>query len=128
MAKQALVGGDPDFRTLHLSIARLAAQLPGQFTHLGQGLGGHRFAEAGQTAGHVHRNPATQRGVAGAQQRRCFAAWGQLQILDPVQLQRGGQVVHLGQVDIRRTDAGLLIGLDRQAGAVGVRLDARGGR
>ena len=128
MAKQALVGGDADFRTLHLSITRLSAQLPGQFTDLGQGLGRHRLAEAGQAAGDVHRNPAAERGVTGAQQGCRLAAWGQLQILDPVQLQRGGQVVHLGQVDIRGTDARLLIGLDRQAGAVGVRLDARSGR
>ena len=72
------LGGDADFRTLHLSIAGLAAQLPGQFTDLRQGLRRHSLAEAGQAAGDVYRNPAAQRGITGAQQGCRLTAWGQL--------------------------------------------------
>ena len=39
MAEQALVGGDAYPGTLDLTVARLAPQLPGEFTDLGQGLG-----------------------------------------------------------------------------------------
>ena len=47
----------------------LPAQLPGHLAHLGQRLGGNGLAEAGQPTARVDRDPAADRGVAGAQQR-----------------------------------------------------------
>ena len=50
VAEQALVGGDADPGALDLPALGLAAQLPGHLAHLGQRLGRHRLAEAGQPA------------------------------------------------------------------------------
>ena len=77
VAEQALVGGDADPGALDLAAARLAAQLPGQLADLGQRLGRHRLAEAGEPAGRVDRDPAADRGVAGAEQLLGLAALAQ---------------------------------------------------
>ena len=89
VAKQALVGSYPDSRALHLPITGLAAQLPGQFTDLRQCLCRHSLTEAGESAGDIHRYFPAESRVAGAQQRRSLTPWGQLQVFDPVQFQRG---------------------------------------
>jgi len=47
VTEQPLVGGNANFGVLHLAISRLASQLPGQFTDLGDSLGGHCLPEAG---------------------------------------------------------------------------------
>ncbi len=56
-------GVDPG--ALDLASAGVAAQLPGELAHLGDGLGGDRLAEAGQAARRVDRDAAADgRGAA----------------------------------------------------------------
>ena len=90
VAEQTLIGGYAHLCTLNLAVSRLAAQLPGQFADLGQSLSRYRLAKAGQSAGDIDRNLAAQCGIAVAQQSGRLTAWGQAQIFDPVQFQRGG--------------------------------------
>ena len=87
----------PTRRALHLAAAGLAPQLPGDLAHLGDGLGGDGLAEAGEPAARVHRDAAADRGVARAQQRLGLALLAQADVLVPVELERGGEVVDLGQ-------------------------------
>src|ERR1700741_3038290 len=100
MAEQALVCGDTHRRTVDLASHRLATQLPVQFADLGDGLCGDGFAEASEPARRVHRYPAADRGSAAAQQRLGLAPGAQSQMLVPVELQRGRQVVDLGEPDV----------------------------
>jgi hypothetical protein len=51
----------PTLAPVHLAAGGLAAELPGELAHLGDGLGGDRLAEAGQPAGRVHRQAAAER-------------------------------------------------------------------
>src|SRR3954453_3051752 len=102
MAEQPLVGGDADLRALDLASTGPAAQLPGDLADLGQRLGRYRLAEAGQAPGRVDRDPAADRGLAGPQQRLRLAARAEPDVFDPVQLERGGQVVDLGQAHVPR--------------------------
>ena len=88
MAEQALVGGNADLGAVYLTLASLAAQLPGQFANLGQRLGRNRFTETGETAGGVHWQAATEFGVAIADQLRVFTAGAELQVFVPVHFQR----------------------------------------
>jgi hypothetical protein len=53
MAKQALVGGYSHPRLVYLTRSCLAANLPGQLTHLRQCLRWDRFSKAGETAGNI---------------------------------------------------------------------------
>ena len=72
-------------------------QLPGELAHLGEGLGGDGLAEAGQPAARVHRDAAADASVSpDAQQRLGLALGAQADVLVPVQLERGRQVVDLG--------------------------------
>ena len=57
VTEQPLVGGNANFGVLHLAISRLASQLPGQFTDLGDNLAG-RFHDT--TAPREHGILATQ--------------------------------------------------------------------
>ena len=88
MTEEANVGGDARLGAFHLAIASLAPQLPGEFADLGQGLGGHGFAEAGKPAAGVYRDAATDGRVPGAQQLFRLALRAELQVLVPVQFQR----------------------------------------
>src|SRR6478609_4213099 len=109
MAEEPLVGGDADARALDLAALGLAAELPGHLAHLCERLRGDGLAEAGETTGRVDRDPAADGGVTGPQQRLGLAALAELQVLDPVQLQRGREVVDLGQADVGRVDARFLV-------------------
>ena len=115
MVKQALVGGDTDLRSLDLPVAGLPAQLPGELTNLCQGLSRDSFAETGQTPGDVNRNPAAQRRVAAPQPGRRLSPGDELQVLDPVEFKRRGQVVDLRQADVLGAYASFLVGFERYA-------------
>ena len=56
MAEETLVRGDARLRALDLSLAGLAAQLPGQFTNLCDCLRGDSFAEAREPPTRVDGN------------------------------------------------------------------------
>ena len=107
MSEQSLIGGDADGGALDLAAGGLTLQLPGQLADLRDGLGGDRLAETRKAAGRVDRNAATDRRCAAAQQLLCLALRAKAKVLIPVQFQRGGQVVDLGQAQILGSDAGL---------------------
>src|ERR1700754_1729909 len=81
VAEQALVGGDADPGTLDLAAGGLAAKLPGDLADLGQRLGRDSLAEAGQSARRVDRDPATEGGLPGTQQRLGLAPLAELEVL-----------------------------------------------
>ena len=110
MAEQALVGRDADRGVLDLTAGGLPAQLPGEFADLRDRLGGDGLAEAGQSARRVDRDLAADGGRAAAQQRLGSALLAQPQVLVPVELQRRGQVVDLGQADVLGSDARFGVG------------------
>ena len=95
---------------LDLAAGGLAPQLPGDLAHLGQGLGGDGLAEAGQAAARVDRDAAADLGVAVVEQALGLALGAQPDVLVPVELERGRQVVDLGQVEVVGTEPGLLVG------------------
>ena len=86
----------------------------------------HGLAEAGQATGDIDRNSAAQRGVAAAQPRPPPRPGGELRVLDPVEFQRGGQVVDFRQADITGANARFLVGLEWDGGAITHGLDASG--
>ncbi len=86
--------------------AGLATELPRDLAHLGQRLGRHRLAEARQAARRVDRDAAADRRVAAvAQQRSASPVGAEAEVLVPVELERGGQVVHLGDGHVLGADA-----------------------
>ena len=87
-----------------------APQLPDQLAHLGDGLGRDGLAEAGQPTAGVDRDAAAQGRVAVAEELLRLALLAQADVLVPVELEGGRQVVDLGQVDVLGADAGLLVG------------------
>src|SRR3954464_13826160 len=110
MAEQALVGSNTDARALDLTAGGLALELPGQLAHLRDGLRRNGFAEAGQPAGGVDRDAATDRRRAAAQQLLGLTLGAKAKVLIPIQFQRGGQVVDLGEAEVLRADASLGVG------------------
>ena len=105
MPEQALVGGDADLGVLHLPAGGLTTQLPGQLADLSDRLGGDRLAEARQPARRVDRDLAADGGRAAAQQLLGLTLGAQPQVLLPVELQRGGQIVNLRQAHVFGPDA-----------------------
>ena len=110
MTEQTLIGGDAHLGVLHLATFGLASQLPGELAGLSNRLGGHGFAEAGQAARRIDRQSSAQRGGALPDHALGLARLAEAQVLVPVELQSGGQVIHLGDVDIFGAEAGLLVG------------------
>lgn len=110
MPEQTLVGRDADSGPIDLTAGGLAPQLPDEFAHLGDGLGRNSLAEARQPAGRIDRDPATQCRVAVAEQLLGLALLAEADVLVPVELECGGEVVDLSQTDVLGTDAGLLVG------------------
>ena len=106
MADQALVRRDPDPCTLDLAAGGLAAELPHRLAHLGDGPGRDGFTEARQPPTRVDRDPATERGVAVAQQAFGLALLAQADVLVPVEFEGEGEVVDLGQTDVLGADVG----------------------
>lgn len=100
--EQPLVRGDPHARVLDLPVTRVAPELPGELAHLGDRLGRHRLAERGESAAHVDGYAPARRRRPLAQELRALALPAQSEVLVPLQLQGGGQVVHLGQREILR--------------------------
>ena len=98
MPEQTLVGGDRDRGAVDLVPGGSAPQLPHALAHLGDRLRRDGLAEAREAARGVHRHPATERGGAVAQQLLRLALAAQADVLVPVELERGGEVVDLGQV------------------------------
>src|SRR5207244_1087284 len=111
VTEQALVDGEADACTLDLAPLGLAPQLPGELADLGQGLGGHGLAEAGQPAAGVDGDTAADGGVAVVEQTLGLARLAEADVLVPVELEGGGEVVDLGHVEVVGTNAGLLVGL-----------------
>src|SRR6202034_2441754 len=87
-----------------------AAELPDALAHLGDGLGGDGLAEARQAAGRIDRHPAPDGGGAVAQELLRLALAAQADVLVPVELEGGREVVDLGQADVLGSDAGLGVG------------------
>ena len=112
MAEETLVGGDANSGALDLTLARLAAQLPRQLTYLSERLRRHRLTEASQTAARIDGNAAPDGRLTGPQQLLGLAALAQPEVFDPVEFERSGQVVDLGDVDVGWVDAGFFVGGD----------------
>ena len=87
MTEEALVRRDPDACTFDLAASGLTTELPGELTHLGDGLSGNGFAEAGQSTRRVDRHPTAERGVTVAEQSFGFTLLAQVEILIPVELE-----------------------------------------
>ena len=100
---------DSPTRALDLTVAALAAHLPRELAHLGDRLRGHGLAEAREAAARVDRDAAADRRVAVAQQLLGLAGRAQPDVLVPVELERGRQVVDLGEVEIVGPDAGFRV-------------------
>src|SRR5688572_23502002 len=98
MAEQPLVGSDADLGVLDLSAGRLTTQLPGELADLGERLCRHRLTEAGQAPARVDRDATADGRVARAQQLLGLAPLAEPDVLDPVELERRGEVVDLGDV------------------------------
>src|SRR5690606_11474491 len=95
VAEEALVHGHADLRALDLAALGLAAQLPGELADLCDGLGGHGLTEAGEAAARVDRHAAADGRHAVAQQALCAAGRAEADVLVPVELEGGAQVVDL---------------------------------
>src|SRR5271169_784865 len=105
--EQSLVGRDGHGGSFHLVPGGGAPELPNALADLGDGLGGDGLAEAREATRGVDRHPAAERGDAVAQQLLRLTLPAQADVLVPVELQRGGEVVDLGQTDVLGADAGL---------------------
>ena len=110
MSEQSLVGGDTDLGAFDLTAGGLTLELPGELADLRDRLGGNGFTEAGQAARCVDRNLAADGGRPTAQQFLGLTLGAQPEVLVPVQLQRGGQVVDLREAQILGSDAGFGVG------------------
>jgi hypothetical protein len=87
VAEEALVHREAHPGTFDLTTRGLAAQLPGELTHLRHRLGGDRLAEAAEAATGVHRNPAAEGGVAVVEEPLGLALGTQPDVLVPVELE-----------------------------------------
>src|SRR5262245_50799148 len=95
VTEQSLVDRQPDARALDLPSLGLAPQLPRELTHLRDCLRGYGLAEAREAAARVDRHSAAERGLAVADELLRFAGRAQPDLLVPVELHRGRQVVDL---------------------------------
>src|ERR1700754_3006386 len=109
MSEQSLVRGDSHACAFDLAGTGLAPQLPRDLAPLRDRLRGDGLAEARQPAARVHRDAAAELGGARAQQRLGLTFAAQADVLVPVELERGGEVVALGQREVVGTDPGLLV-------------------
>src|SRR5690606_35025641 len=105
VAEEALVRRDARGGALDLAARGLASELPGDLADLGDGLGGDGLAEASQTTARVDRDAAAELRVAVVQQALGLALLAQADVLVPVELERGREVVHLGQREVVGADA-----------------------
>ena len=121
--EQALVGRDGHPGPLHLVPGGGAPELPDALADLGDRLGRDGLAEAGEAARGVDGHPAPQGRGAVAEQLLGLALAAQADVLVPVELERGREVVDLGQADVLGADPGL--GVGRRGDG---RPEARGGR
>lgn len=96
-------------RSVDLARSGVPAQMPREFTHLRNGLGGDGLTEARQATARVHRNPAADGGVAIAHELLGLARLAQADRFVPVQLERSREVVHLGEIQVIGTDTGLFV-------------------
>src|SRR5690348_5326149 len=110
VAEEALVDRETDARTIDLALPRRTAQLPRELAQLRDRLRRDRLAEAGEPAAGIHRDATAERGVALAQELLGLARPADPDVLVPVELERGGEVVHLREAEVVGPDAGLLVG------------------
>jgi hypothetical protein len=109
MPEQPLVGRDADPGTVDLTTRGPPLELPGDLADLRDGLRGHRYAEAGEPATRIHREPPADRGFAVAQQFLGLTWCAEAEMLVPVEFECRSQVVHLGDIDVVGADTGLLV-------------------
>ena len=110
VAEETLVGGDADPRTVDLAARRpgraaaRSPRRPGRAPGRGRPRRSRPDPPDGLTGSRppIVVSPARSSASASPRLHSC-------EVLDPVQLERGGQVVDLGQVDVGRVDAGLLV-------------------
>src|SRR5262249_57461217 len=110
---RAVVPGGPAPRPFALAAGALPAHWPGGLEALGDRLGRHRLAEAGEAAARVHGDAAAERRRAVADQLLGIPRLAQADVLVPVELERRGEVVDLRQVEVLGTQTGLLVGAAR---------------
>src|SRR5690554_4451586 len=110
VAEEALVNRKADVGAFDLASFGLAAELPGELANLRDGLRGDRFAEAGESAGGVHRHLATQLRHAITDQLLGFSFLGDPDVLVPIELKRCGEVVNFRDVDVFGAESGLAVG------------------
>ena len=100
----------PGACALDLSAAGLAADLPGELADLRDRLGGDRLSEAREAAARIHGNAAAQGRRPVVQQRLAPPGLAEADVLVPVELERGREVVDLGEVHVLGTEPRLLVG------------------
>src|SRR4051794_6878545 len=114
VAEEALVRGDAGPGALDLAGAGAALQLPRDLAPLGDRLRGPRLAEAGEPAARVDGDAlAPDGGVAVVDEPLGLAGLAEPEVLVPVELERGREVVDLGDVDVVGAEPGLLVGAPR---------------
>src|SRR5688500_10406482 len=109
VTKETLIDRQADLGPADLAGTGLSAQLPGEFADLRDGLRGNRFAEGAETAAGVDGHPSPDRRRTRTKQLLGFALLAQTDLFVPVELERGRQVVDLGQAQVAGTDAGFVI-------------------
>ena len=97
MPEQALIGRHGDPGPLHLVSRGGAPELPHALAHLGDGLGRDGLSCFGEA---IPAQAIAQRRDAVAQELLRLALPAQADVLVPVELEGGGEVVDLGQADV----------------------------
>ena len=112
--KTAAIFGDRDTRVGHLPFTGFAAKLHDELDELDEPRGSHRVAFGHQSTGGVDRNAPAQGSHAALGEAAAFAANAQAEVLDLDDFCEGTRIVHLGDVDVLRSDAGGFIGSERR--------------
>src|SRR5487761_100392 len=110
VSEQSLIGGHSHRGPAHLSPCGLSPQLPYQLAHLGYGLSRDGLSETRQPAAGVDRDSPSHGRVAVAQEALGLAFLAQPDVLVPVELEGGGEVVRLGHAHVLGADARFLVG------------------
>ena len=109
MTEEPLIDSQSNVRVLDLSSLRAPLQLPRDLADLRDRLCRHGFSEACEPARRIDWDAPAERRVAVADQPLGLAFLAKADVLVPVQLQGGREVVHLGEVEVFGSETGLLV-------------------
>jgi hypothetical protein len=98
--------GEADLGVLHLALAGFAAQLGDALVDHPHAAGADRVAERFETAARVDRDVTAEGGAPFVNELAALALGAEAEVFDVGELGPGEAVVHLGEVDVLRRDAG----------------------